>query len=130
MPQYITFRVLWKRIKAIRFMMMDKSVSRGKKLLVILGIIYLVLPVDIIPPVLFPIGFLDDLVIWFAILYYLKDTLDTYWMGEKPVDYSKKYDDAIEADEYDVEVDGSGAAKAARAADEADVTGEETEEQI
>ena len=130
MPQYITFRVLWKRIKAIRFMMMDKSVSRGKKLLVILGIIYLVLPVDIIPPVLFPIGFLHALVLWCAILYYLKDTLDTYWMGEKPVDYSKKYDDAIEADEYDVEVDGSGAAKAARAADEADVTGEETEEQI
>ena len=106
MPQYITFRILWKRIKAIRFMMKDQTVSRGKKILVILGIIYLVLPVDIIPPVLFPFGILDDLVIWFAILYYLKDTLDTYWMGEKPVDYSRKYDDAIEADEYEVDVEG------------------------
>ena len=121
MPQYITFRVLWKRIKAIYFMMKDKSVSKGKKALVILGILYLVLPVDLIPPVLFPIGFLDDLVIWFAILYYLKDTLDTYWMGEKPVDYSKKYGDAIEAEGYDVEVDGEGV-KAADAAEEADVT--------
>ena len=35
---------------------------KRKKALVVLGIIYLFLPVDLIPPVLFPIGFLDDIV--------------------------------------------------------------------
>ena len=51
------------RIKAISSMMRDKTVPKRKKALVIFGLIYLVLPVDIIPPVLFPFGFLDDLIL-------------------------------------------------------------------
>jgi uncharacterized membrane protein YkvA (DUF1232 family) len=83
-------------------MMADKTVPKRKKALVIFGIIYLFLPVDLIPPVLFPFGFVDDLVLWIWILYTLKETLDTYWMGEKPVNYSKKYKDAIEQDDFEV----------------------------
>jgi uncharacterized membrane protein YkvA (DUF1232 family) len=83
-------------------MMADKTVPKRKKALVIFGIIYLFLPVDLIPPVLFPFGFIDDLVLWIFILYTLKETLDTYWMGEKPVNYSKKYKDAIEQDDFEV----------------------------
>ena len=83
-------------------MMADKTVPKRKKALVIFGIIYLFLPVDLIPPVLFPFGFIDDLVLWIWILYTLKETLDTYWMGEKPVNYSKKYKDAIEQDDFEV----------------------------
>ena len=102
MQFFVSWRVIIKRIKAIRFMMADKTVPKRKKALVVFGLIYLFLPVDLIPPVLFPFGFLDDLVLWIWILYTLKETLDTYWMGEKPVNYSKKYKDAIEQDEFEV----------------------------
>ena len=100
MQFFVSWRVIIKRIKAIRFMMADKTVPKRKKALVVFGLIYLFLPVDLIPPVLFPFGFLDDLVLWIWILYTLKETLDTYWMGEKPVNYSKKYKDAIEQDDF------------------------------
>ena len=54
--QFISFRVLASRIKAISSMMADKTVAKSKKILVILGIVYLFLPVDLIPPVLFAIS--------------------------------------------------------------------------
>ena len=96
-----------KRIKAISAMMKDKTVPKRKKALVIFGLIYLVLPVDIIPPVLFPFGFLDDLVLWLWIIWHLSDILDTYWMGEKTEDYSGKFrsKDLIENVQYSVEDD-------------------------
>lgn len=100
--QFVGWRVILKRIKAIRFMMADRTVPKWKKALVIFGIVYLFLPIDLIPPILFPIGFLDDLVLWICILYMLRETLDTYWMGEKPKDYSKKYKDAIEQTDFEV----------------------------
>ena len=103
---FVGWRVIIKRIKAIRFMMADKTVSKWKKLLVILGIIYLFLPLDLIPPVLFPFGFVDDIILWLAILYYLRNILDSYWMGEKPRDYSGKYKDAMETEDYEVNVEG------------------------
>nr|WP_315023112.1 DUF1232 domain-containing protein [uncultured Aminipila sp.] len=91
MYQFIGFNVIFKRIKAIKFMMKDKSVPLRKKLLIVLGIIYLVSPIDLIPPVLFPIAWMDDLVVWIWILWHLKDVLDKYWVGEKTEDLSKKY---------------------------------------
>lgn len=102
--QYISFRVLASRIKAIGAMMKDKEVPKRKKILVVLGIIYLVLPVDLIPPVLFPFGFLDDLVLWAWILWTLKDTLDQYWTGESEEDISKNFNkkDLIEGVEFTV----------------------------
>ncbi|WP_205666576.1 DUF1232 domain-containing protein [Aminipila luticellarii] len=106
MYQFIGFNVLLKRIKAIKSMMMDKSVPRRKKLLIILGIIYLVSPIDLIPPVLFPIAWMDDLVVWIWILLHLKDELDKYWVGDKAEDLSKNYKgkDIIEDAEYEVNV--------------------------
>ena len=79
--QFLSLRFIINRIKAISSMMRDKTVPKRKKALVIFGLIYLVLPVDIIPPVLFPFGFLDDLVLWIWIIWHLKDTLDQYWVG-------------------------------------------------
>lgn len=102
MQFFVSWRVIIKRIKAIRFLLADKTVPKRKKALVIFGIVYLFLPVDLIPPILFPFGFLDDLVLWIGILYLLRETLDTYWMGEKPVNYSKKYKDAIEQDDFEI----------------------------
>jgi len=103
--QYIGLRVLIKRIKAIRFMLADKAVPKRKKLLVIAGIIYLFLPVDLIPPVLFPVGWMDDLVLWLWILWHLKDTLDRYWLGEKEVDLSKNFDGKTVIDDVQYDVD-------------------------
>ena len=91
--QYITLNELIKRINAIRYMMADKTVPKRKKLLVAAGIIYLFLPVDLIPPILFPVGFLDDLVLWLWIILHLKDTLDEYWVGEKEEDLSGEFKD-------------------------------------
>lgn len=51
--QFLGIRVLLKRIKAIRFMMADKRVPKRKKALIVFGIIYLFLPIDLIPPILF-----------------------------------------------------------------------------
>ena len=41
-------------------MMADKTVPKRKKALIVFGIIYLFLPIDLIPPILFPIGWIDD----------------------------------------------------------------------
>ena len=103
--QFISFGVLSKRIKAISAMMRDKTVPKRKKLLVIGGIIYLFLPIDLIPPILFPFGFIDDLVLWLWIIWHLKDTLDQYWVGEKEVDLSKDFKDKdiVEGVEFTVE---------------------------
>ena len=103
--QFISFRVLSRRIKAISSMMKDKTVPKRKKLLIVLGIIYVFLPIDLIPPVLFPFGFLDDLVLWIWIIWHLKDTLDQYWVGEKEVDLSRdfKNKDIVEGVEFTVD---------------------------
>ena len=81
--QFLGIRVLLKRIKAIRFMMADKTVPKRKKALIVFGIIYLFLPIDLIPPILFPIGWIDDFLLWLFILYHLRNELDSYWTGGK-----------------------------------------------
>lgn len=102
--QFLGIQVLIKRIKAIRFMMADKSVPKRKKALIIFGIIYLVLPVDLIPPILFPIAWVDDLILWILILWYLSSELDKYWTGGKSKDFSKKYRGKTFVDDVEYEV--------------------------
>ena len=105
--QFFGFRVLIKRVKAIRFMMADKSVPWWKKGIIIAGIVYLFLPFDIIPPFIFPFGIIDDIVVWALILWYLSSELDKYWIGETPKDYSRKYrgKNVVDDVEYDVSDD-------------------------
>ena len=103
--QFFGFRVLIKRIKAIRFMMADKTVKWTKKAIIIAGIVYLFLPVDIIPPVIFPFGIIDDLLVWALILWYLSSELDKYWIGEKPKDYSRKFRGKTVVDDVEYDVD-------------------------
>ncbi|WP_130861028.1 YkvA family protein [Bacilliculturomica massiliensis] len=106
--QFISLAVLGKRIKAIKYMMKDKNVSFWKKALVVLGLIYLILPVDLIPPIIPVFGFLDDLILWLFILYYLRDELDKYWTGEdagkRDRDLKKKYrgKNIVDGVEYEV----------------------------
>lgn len=108
--QFITFRVLFRRIGAIISLLKDKTVPFRKKALVIFGLIYLFLPLDLIPPILFPFGFVDDLILWIYILWHLKDELDAYWKGEKKEDLSKKFRDKtiVEGVEFEVEDDYDG----------------------
>ncbi|MGF6375202.1 uncharacterized membrane protein YkvA (DUF1232 family) [Clostridiales Family XIII bacterium PM5-7] len=105
--QFIALRVLLKRIKAIPYLMKDKTVPLRKKVLVVLGLLYLINPLDLIPPILFPFAIFDDLIVWIFILIHLKGQLDTYWQGEKSEDLSKKFRDKniVEGVEFNVEDD-------------------------
>lgn len=100
--QFITFRILLNRIKAITQMMRDKSVRWYKKALILFGIIYLLSPIDLVPSVVPVLGILDDIVLWGMIIFYLKDELDTYWLGEKRKDYSREYSDTVDSVNYTV----------------------------
>lgn len=104
----VAFNIIFKRIKAIRFMLKDKEVHLWKKALIVVGLIYLFLPVDLIPPVLFPIAWMDDLILWIWILWVLRKTLDKYWMGSTE-DFSNKYKgkEVIDSVEYEVKEDES-----------------------
>ena len=102
--QYLGLRVLLKRITAIRFMMKDKAVSIWKKALIIAGIAYVVMPIDLIPIAILPVSWLDDVLLWIFILWYLRHELDKYWIGGKPVDYSKKYRRKTMVDDVKYEV--------------------------
>ena len=62
------------------------------------------MPTDLIPAVNFPIGFIDDIVLWLWILYHLRETLDNYWLGEKTVDLSKEYKGKTIIDDVEFEV--------------------------
>ena len=101
----ITMGILLKRLKAIRYFLADKTVPRRKKALIIFGLVYLLLPIDIIPPILFPFGFIDDLILWIFILWTLKDELDRYWLGEKEEDLSKEFKTERIVDDVEYEVE-------------------------
>ncbi|MDD6390565.1 MAG: DUF1232 domain-containing protein [Anaerovoracaceae bacterium] len=103
--RFIAFRVLAKRIRALFYMLKDRRVKWYKKILILFGLIYLVSPVDLVPPVVPVLGFLDDIVLWSMIIYYLKDELDNYWLGEKSVDYSSKFRDTVNPVNYTVSED-------------------------
>ena len=59
------------RIKGIFPMLKDKNVAWWKKAILIAGMIYLILPVDLIPPLVPVFGWLDDVLVWVAILYFM-----------------------------------------------------------
>ena len=77
--QFVSFAVLGKRIKSIKALLKDPNVPKRKKLLVIFGIIYLFMPIDLIPAPVLIFGLVDDLVLWLFILTHLSGELDKYW---------------------------------------------------
>lgn len=101
----ISMRVILKRLKAIKYFLKDKTVPKKKKALIIFGLVYLILPIDFIPPILFPFGFIDDAILWIYILWTLKDELDKYWNGEKAEDLSKKFKTERIVDDVSFEVE-------------------------
>lgn len=66
----------------------DKEVSKTDKAIFAAGALYLISPIDIIPDILFPIGFLDDLVVVALILNRAMKSLKNeelirkYWVGD------------------------------------------------
>lgn len=110
--QFWSFRVIFSRLKAIRFMMADRTVPKTKKALIIAGIVYLFLPFDLIPALVFPLSLIDDVVVWLLIIWYLRKELDVYWTGEKSKDLSKKYRNRDIVDDVDFEVEGDKEAEA------------------
>ncbi len=92
--RFISFAVLWRRLRAIPWLLRDKNVSFWKKALVVFGHVYLFLPFDLIPPVIPVFGILDDIVLWAFILHFLRDELDAYESAvggaAKPKEYRDK----------------------------------------
>jgi uncharacterized membrane protein YkvA (DUF1232 family) len=46
------------------------------------------MPFDLVPVVLLPFAWMDDLLLWIYIVWSLKEYLDKYTLGEQPVDIS------------------------------------------
>ncbi|MGI6211625.1 MAG: YkvA family protein [Anaerovoracaceae bacterium] len=102
--QFVGFRVILKRIQAIPFLLRDKTVPFRKKLLIILGIVYLFVPIDLIPFI--P---LDDVILLGVIIWYLRKELDKYWLGDDSGDLSKKFKRSKMVDGVDFKVYEGGA---------------------
>lgn len=83
MPRWLIFPLLIKEIRSIKYLFQDKTAPKRYKLVVILGLIYLISPIDLIPAPILGFSIIDDLVIWGFILNYLKEPLSKY---------SQKYD--------------------------------------
>lgn len=90
--QFLSWTFIRGRLRAIVSMMKDKTVPKRKKALVIFGLIYLVLPVDLIPPILGPVGFIDDAILWIWIIW-LEGYAGSVLAGRKEVDLSKDFHD-------------------------------------
>ncbi len=106
--QFISFAVLIKRIRSIKSFLKDPKVPKRRKLLVIFGIIYLLMPIDLIPAPVLLFGLVDDAVLWLFILTYLRDELDRYWKdddGSFSAEKDLKGKNVVEstATEYDAE---------------------------
>jgi len=84
--------------------MKDKSVPKRKKALIIVGVVYLLLPFDLIPPIIPILGFLDDFILWVFILAHLRDELNKYWVGDEIKPTNKKYRGKNVINDVDFEV--------------------------
>lgn len=97
--RFLGIRALLNRIRVIPFFMKDKTVPVRKKLLVVLGILYVFIPIDIIPFI--P---LDDVIVLGLIIWYLRKELDKYWLGDDSGDLSGKFNKKDMVHDVDFEV--------------------------
>ena len=99
----LDFQTVKRRIRAVPLLLRDKTVPLWKRALVIAAIVYLFLPIDLIPPVIPVLGFLDDVIIWALLLRYLGEDLDSYNIHDPRSNSSEKYRDKNVIDvSYDV----------------------------
>lgn len=102
--QFLAIRIFLKRTIAIVSLLKDPEVPKRKKALVILGLAFIILPLPPIPPIIFPIALLDDLLVWILIVWYLSDYLDKYWIGDNTEDIKKNFDGKDIVDDVKFEV--------------------------
>ncbi|MEL7657194.1 MAG: DUF1232 domain-containing protein [Bacillota bacterium] len=103
--QFVFLQVLMKRLKAIRYFIKDKGVPLRKKIIIVAGSLYLLLPIDLIPEPILIFGVVDDIVLWTFIIWYLKDELDKYWVETGPVQPAKKFRGKNIIDDVNFEVE-------------------------
>ena len=103
--QFIYLQVLLKRIKAIKYFMKDKGVPLRKKIIIVAGTLYLFMPIDLIPEPILIFGFLDDIVLWTFIIWYLKSELDQYWVETDKVKPAEKFRGKNIIDDVNFEVE-------------------------
>lgn len=103
--QFLAIRIFLKRTVAIVSLMKDPTVPLRKKALVVFGLAFIILPLPPIPPIIFPIALLDDLLVWILIVWYLSDYLDKYWLGDKTEDIKKNFDGKDIVNDVEFEVD-------------------------
>ncbi len=103
--QFIYLQVLMKRLRAIKYFMMDKKVPLRKKLIIVAGFLYLLSPIDLVPePILF-FGIVDDIMLWTFIIWYLKSELDKYWIETDQVKPAEKFRGKKIIDDVNFEVE-------------------------
>lgn len=103
--QFIFFQVLIRRIKAVRYFLKDKSVPRRRKLIIAAGILYLFMPIDLIPEPIFIFGVVDDIILWTFLIWYFKSELDRYWIDTDPIRSREKFRDKEIIDDVNFEVE-------------------------
>ena len=99
------FRMLLRRIRGIIPLMKDREVKWWKKAIFIIGVVYLLLPFDLIPPLIPVFGWLDDVALWVAILYFFGPELDRHMPENVAQNGNKKYrykDEDVHEVEYTV----------------------------
>lgn len=102
--QFLFMRVLMRRLRAIPSFLKDRAVPLRKKLIIVFGILYFLLPVDLIPAPILLFSAVDDIVLWGFIIYYLRDELDRYWLGEKEVKPEERFHGKKIINDVDFEV--------------------------
>ncbi len=88
--QRFTIALLVGRLKNIKNLLRDSSVALWKKALMVFAMVYLVSPVDLIPPLVPVFGFFDDFVLWGVVIYLLWDELGKYGDPEPAAQSVKK----------------------------------------
>ncbi|NLY81983.1 MAG: DUF1232 domain-containing protein [Clostridiales bacterium] len=83
-------RLLKNRIKAIIPFLRNPDVKIFKKLIVVLAAAYFIVPIDLIPIFIFPIGLLDDLFLWAFILIGFGEELDASLKKKTEEEYVHK----------------------------------------
>ena len=107
--QKFTLALLLGRLKHIKHLLKDKTVAGWKKALVIFAIVYLFLPLDLIPPLIPVFGFLDDAVLWTGVLYLVWDELGKYGERKEFTKSEKKKNfhgkNMVDGAEFEVKID-------------------------
>lgn len=94
-----------KILVAFKFLF-DSKVALRRKIPILLGFLYFILPIDFIPDPVLGLGIIDDFVILSFIIHKLSEELDKYIINKEQEEKEKNFKDKIIEDvKYHVEDD-------------------------